>query len=132
MHFESPAPRWRTRRFRPERVQPRCPGGGLRGIRDGGREMDSVRFDGLVRSFGQARSRRQTLRSLAAAGAALLLGLPVATTLADCQRQCEDKDNAEAKERCRADCRGDKRKPYPILDWFSWTPSNADLARCPA
>ncbi len=36
--------------------------------------MDSERFDGLVRSFGQARSRRQTLRSLAgvAAGASAL------------------------------------------------------------
>ena len=36
--------------------------------------MDSDRFDGLVRSFGQARSRRQTLRGLAgvAAGASAL------------------------------------------------------------
>ncbi len=36
--------------------------------------MDSERFDGLVRSFGQARSRRQTLRGLAgvAAGASAL------------------------------------------------------------
>ena len=29
--------------------------------------MDSARFDGLVRSFSQSRSRRQTLRSLAGA-----------------------------------------------------------------
>src|SRR5215213_4366412 len=29
--------------------------------------MDSERFDGLVRSFGQTRSRRQTLRGLAGA-----------------------------------------------------------------
>lgn len=36
--------------------------------------MDSERFDGLVRSFGQARSRRQAVRGLAgvAAGAAAL------------------------------------------------------------
>ena len=36
--------------------------------------MESERFDGLVRSFGQTRSRRQTLRGLAggAAGAAAL------------------------------------------------------------
>jgi quinol monooxygenase YgiN len=36
--------------------------------------MDSERFDGLVRSFGQTRSRRQTLRGLAgvAAGASAL------------------------------------------------------------
>jgi quinol monooxygenase YgiN len=43
-----------------------------------GRIMDSDRFDGLVRSFGQARSRRQALRGLAgvAAGAsALALGV---------------------------------------------------------
>ena len=31
--------------------------------------MDSERFDGLVRSFGQTRSRRQTLRGLAAVAA---------------------------------------------------------------
>ena len=35
--------------------------------------MDSERFDGLVRSFGQTRSRRQTLRGLAGAGALLAL-----------------------------------------------------------
>ena len=45
-----------------------------------GRSMDSERFDGLVRSFGQSRSRRQTLRGLARAGAlvALLAAKPVA------------------------------------------------------
>jgi hypothetical protein len=37
--------------------------------------MDSERFDGLVRSFGQSRSRRQTLRSLAGAVTAGALGL---------------------------------------------------------
>ena len=39
--------------------------------------MDSERFDGLVRSFGQTRSRRQTMRGLtgaAAAGAFALSG----------------------------------------------------------
>jgi len=37
--------------------------------------MDADRFDGFVRSFGQTRSRRQTLRGLAgAAVAALALG----------------------------------------------------------
>src|SRR5215213_5660280 len=38
--------------------------------------MDSERFDGLVRSFGQTRSRRQALRTLAgvAAGAVALGG----------------------------------------------------------
>jgi hypothetical protein len=38
--------------------------------------MDSERFDGLVRSFGQTRTRRQTLRGLAglAALGALTLG----------------------------------------------------------
>jgi hypothetical protein len=66
--------------------------------------MDSARFDSLVRTLGQARSRRQTLRGLAGAGAALLLGLPVATTLADCQRQCEEKDQG-ALRRCRERCR---------------------------
>jgi hypothetical protein len=35
--------------------------------------MDSERFDGLVRSFGQTRSRRQTLRGLAGAGTLLAL-----------------------------------------------------------
>jgi len=42
--------------------------------------MDSERFDGLVRSFGQTRSRRQTLRGLAGAGVfvALLAAKPVA------------------------------------------------------
>jgi len=35
--------------------------------------MDSERFDGLVRSFGQTRSRRQTLRGLVGAGALLAL-----------------------------------------------------------
>jgi hypothetical protein len=42
--------------------------------------MDSERFDGFVRSFGQARTRRQTLRGLAGAGAllALLAAKPVA------------------------------------------------------
>jgi hypothetical protein len=35
--------------------------------------MDSERFDGLVRSFGQTWSRRQTLRGLAGAGALLAL-----------------------------------------------------------
>ena len=30
----------------------RCPEGVLRGIRDGGREMDAARFDGLVRTLG--------------------------------------------------------------------------------
>ena len=42
--------------------------------------MDSERFDGLVRSLGQIRSRRQTLRGLAGAGAflALLAAKPVA------------------------------------------------------
>jgi hypothetical protein len=41
-----------------------------------GVDMDSERFDGLVRSFGQTRSRRQTLRGLAAlvAGGAFVLG----------------------------------------------------------
>jgi hypothetical protein len=41
-----------------------------------GRSMDSERFDGLVRSFGQTRSRRQTLRGLAGvlAVGALVLG----------------------------------------------------------
>jgi hypothetical protein len=37
--------------------------------------MDSERFDGLVRSFGQSRSRRQTLRILAGAVTAGALGL---------------------------------------------------------
>jgi hypothetical protein len=41
-----------------------------------GKNVDSDRFDGLVRSFGPARSRRQTLRGLAGAGA--LLALPTA------------------------------------------------------
>ena len=42
--------------------------------------MDSERFDGLVRSFGQTRSRRQMVRGLAGAGAllALLAAKPVA------------------------------------------------------
>src|SRR5215211_6310370 len=42
--------------------------------RHGGRAMDSERFDGLMRTSGQARSRRQTLRGLAgvAAGASAL------------------------------------------------------------
>ena len=42
--------------------------------------MDSERFDGFVRSFGQARTRRQTLRGLAGVGAlvALLAAKPVA------------------------------------------------------
>ena len=42
--------------------------------------MDSERFDRIVRSLGQARSRRQTLRGLAGAGAfvALLAAKPVA------------------------------------------------------
>ena len=42
--------------------------------------MDSERFDRLVRSLGQTRSRRQTLRGLAGAGAflALLAAKPVA------------------------------------------------------
>ena len=42
--------------------------------------MDSERFDELVRSLGQTRSRRQTLRGLAGAGAlvALLAAQPVA------------------------------------------------------
>ena len=35
--------------------------------------MDSERFDGLVRSVGQARSRRQALRGLAGAGALVAL-----------------------------------------------------------
>jgi hypothetical protein len=35
--------------------------------------MDSERFDGLVRTFGQTRSRRQTLRGLAGAGTLLAL-----------------------------------------------------------
>jgi hypothetical protein len=45
-----------------------------------GKIMDSDRFDGLVRSFGQSRSRRQTLRGLAGAGALLaqLAATPVA------------------------------------------------------
>ena len=34
--------------------------------------MESERFDGLVRSFGQTRSRRQTLRGLAGAAAGVL------------------------------------------------------------
>lgn len=37
--------------------------------------MDADRFDGLVRSFGQARSRRQTLRGLVGAVAAGALAL---------------------------------------------------------
>ena len=42
--------------------------------------MDFERFDGLVRGFGQTRSRRQTLRGLAGVGAflALLTATPVA------------------------------------------------------
>jgi hypothetical protein len=40
--------------------------------------MDSDRFDGLMRSFGQTRSRRQTLRGLAGALVALLAATPVA------------------------------------------------------
>ena len=40
--------------------------------------MDSDRFDGLMRSFGQTRSRRQTLRGLAGALVALLAPTPVA------------------------------------------------------
>jgi hypothetical protein len=49
--------------------------------------MDSERFDGLVRSFGQIRSRRQTLRGLAgvAAAGALALGGPAASAN-DCKR----------------------------------------------
>ena len=35
--------------------------------------MESERFEGLVRSFGQTRSRRQALRGLAGAGALLAL-----------------------------------------------------------
>jgi hypothetical protein len=37
------------------------------------RAMESDRFDGLVRSLGQRRSRRQTLRGLAGAGAFVAL-----------------------------------------------------------
>jgi hypothetical protein len=37
--------------------------------------MDSARFDGLVRRFGQTRSRRQTLRGLAALAASGVLAL---------------------------------------------------------
>jgi hypothetical protein len=43
--------------------------------------MDAERFDGLVRTFGQRRSRRQTLGGLAGAGAALI-GLLAATPVA--------------------------------------------------
>ena len=40
--------------------------------------MDSDGFDRLMRSFGQARSRRQTLRALAGALVPLLAANPVA------------------------------------------------------
>ena len=45
--------------------------------------MESDRFDNLGRSFGQLRSRRQTVRGLAGAAAAgvVALGGPARTTL---------------------------------------------------
>ena len=43
-----------------------------------GKNVDSGRFDGLVRSFGPGRSRRQTLRGLAGALVALLAAKPAA------------------------------------------------------
>ena len=50
--------------------------------------MDSERFDGLVRSFGQTRSRRQTLRGLAGAAAAGAFALGGREVSADvCKRE---------------------------------------------
>jgi hypothetical protein len=52
--------------------------------------MDSARFDGLVRSLSQARSRRQTLRGLAgiaASGAVALSGRAVSAQACKSDRQ---------------------------------------------
>ncbi len=101
--------------------------------------MESARFDRLVRTLGQPRSRRQTLRRLAGAGAALLLGLPAASTLADCQRQCEEKDQG-AQRRCRERCREEKQdqddarlgRGAGVLRFCAQVPKvpGADLSRC--
>jgi quinol monooxygenase YgiN len=59
--------------------------------------MDSDRFDGLVRSFGQPRSRRQTLRGLAgiAAGASAL-ALSVGTRAQEASPAASPEDAASA------------------------------------
>ena len=59
--------------------------------------MDSERFDGLVRSFGQTRSRRQTLRGLAGVAAGVVaLGAGAASagkpTCKPLGRKCTDND----------------------------------------
>ena len=68
--------------------------------------MDADRFDGLVRTFGQAQSRRQALRGLAAVGAFALGGYqPEQTTAAgvdvehDATKQCKKK-SGNAKKKC--------------------------------
>src|SRR5215212_5567221 len=73
--------KYHFRQMRTARARPRV--GSWRFLQAGGggppvhrvedASMDSERFDGLVRSFGQTWSRRQTLRGLAGAGALLAL-----------------------------------------------------------
>jgi hypothetical protein len=72
--------------------------------------MDSDRFDGLVRTFGQIRSRRQTLRGLAgaaAAGALTLRGRQASARSCKTEtRPCKRTSECCSGLRCRAEFNG--------------------------
>jgi hypothetical protein len=63
-----------------------------------GTNVESDRFDGLVRAFGQARSRRQTLRGLAGVLATAVFAVAVPEAEA---RQCSKQKPCPECYRCR-------------------------------
>ena len=73
--------------------------------------MDAVRFDGIVRTLSQARSRRQALRSLAGAAGALALGARGASAQ-DEECKADGKECKKSSQCCSENCVGatsDKR-----------------------
>jgi hypothetical protein len=79
--------------------------------------MDSARFDGLVRRFGQTRSRRQALRGLAgiaASGALALSGRAVSAQ--DCKgngKACKKGSQCCGDLQCRPSLDGPKNPKAP-------------------
>jgi hypothetical protein len=85
----SPAPRWRTRRFQPER---RVPLAGARlpsGPSSGRRVVESHRFDTIAKTLGSGTSRRRVLRGLlsGAAAAGILARFSVPAAAGTCKAE---------------------------------------------
>jgi hypothetical protein len=96
--------------------------------------MDSAQFDGLVRRFGQSRSRRQTLRGLAgiaASGALALSGRAVSAQ--DCKR--DGKACKKNSQCCSGNCGvGTGQGPLPgaCAPACPALPACSETCRCPS